>query len=118
MNKVLYGLEPAPDWDDMTDMNLKSMSISQTTPHSIPHNLIYQLIEDVQNNIWILTDKGEWHVISGKADDFLIPTDETGNNIIAYSVCRLMMECYSVRKIKSFSIIIGMPLSASCKRLT
>jgi len=31
MNKVLYGLEPAPDWDDMTDMNLKSMSISQTT---------------------------------------------------------------------------------------
>ena len=31
MNKALYGLEPAPDWDDMTDMNLKSMSISQTT---------------------------------------------------------------------------------------
>ena len=23
MNKVLYGLEPAPDWDDMTDMNYR-----------------------------------------------------------------------------------------------
>ena len=25
-------------------------------PHSIPHNFIYQMIEDEQNNIWILTE--------------------------------------------------------------
>ena len=37
---------------------LKKYVHQSNNPHSIPHNLIYQLIEDVQNNIWILTDKG------------------------------------------------------------
>ena len=55
-------------------------------PHSIPHNLIYQMIEDEQNNIWILTDKGVARY-QRQSDDFFIPTDETGNNIIAYSAC-------------------------------
>ena len=55
-------------------------------PHSIPHNFIYQMIEDEQNNIWILTDKGVARY-QRQSDDFFIPTDETGNNIIAYSAC-------------------------------
>lgn len=55
-------------------------------PHSIPHNLIYQMIEDEQNNIWILTDKGVARY-QRQSDDFFIPTNETGNNIIVYSVC-------------------------------
>ena len=65
---------------------LKKYVHQSNNPHSIPHNLIYQLIEDVQNNIWILTDKGVARY-QRQSDDFLIPTDETGNNIIAYSVC-------------------------------
>ena len=65
---------------------LKKYVHQSNNPHSIPHNLIYQLIEDVQNNIWILTDKGVARY-QRQSDDFLIPTDETGNNIIAYSAC-------------------------------
>ena len=37
---------------------LKKYIHQANNPHSIPHNLIYQMIEDEQNNIWILTDKG------------------------------------------------------------
>ena len=55
-------------------------------PHSIPHNFIYQMIEDEQNNIWILTDKGVARY-RRQSDDFFIPTNESGNNIIVYSVC-------------------------------
>ena len=44
------------------------------------------MIEDEQNNIWILTDKGVARY-QRQSDDFFIPTDETGNNIIAYSAC-------------------------------
>ena len=65
---------------------LKKYVHQSNNPHSIPHNLIYQMIEDEQNNIWILTDKGVARY-QRQSDDFFIPTDETGNNIIAYSVC-------------------------------
>ena len=63
------------------------MSISQTT--LIPFLTILNLPADrkmYKNNIWILTDKGVARY-QRQSDDFLIPTDETGNNIIAYSVC-------------------------------
>ena len=65
---------------------LKKYIHQANNPHSIPHNLIYQMIEDAQNNIWILTDKGVARY-QRQSDDFFIPTDETGNNIIAYSAC-------------------------------
>ena len=65
---------------------LKKYIHQANNPHSIPHNLIYQMIEDEQNNIWILTDKGVARY-QRQSDDFFIPTDETGNNIIAYSAC-------------------------------
>ena len=55
-------------------------------PHSLPHNLINQITEDKQNNIWILTDKGV-ACYQRQSDDFFIPTDEKGNNILAYSTC-------------------------------
>ena len=65
---------------------LKKYIHQANNPHSIPHNLIYQMIEDEQNNIWILTDKGVARY-RRQSDDFFIPTNESGNNIIVYSVC-------------------------------
>lgn len=61
--------------------------IHQTdNPNSLPHNLINQITEDKLNNIWILTEKGV-ACYQRKSDDFFIPTDEKGNNIVAYSTC-------------------------------
>jgi len=61
--------------------------IHQTdNPYSLPHNLINQIAEDKVNNIWILTEKGV-ACYQRKSDDFFIPTDEKGNNIVAYSAC-------------------------------
>ena len=61
--------------------------IHQTdNPYSLPHNLINQITEDRLNNIWILTEKGV-ACYQRKSDDFFIPTDEKGNNIVAYSTC-------------------------------
>lgn len=75
------------------------------------------MIEDAQNNIWILTDKGVARY-QRQSDDFFIPTDETGNNIIAYSACLTDDGVLFGSKIKSFSIIIRIPLYASYKHLT
>ena len=61
--------------------------IHQTdNPHSLPHNLINQITEDKQNNIWILTEKG-LACYQRQSDDFYLPTDEKGNHIIVYSTC-------------------------------
>lgn len=59
---------------------------ANTPGSSLPHNLINQITEDKQNNIWVLTDKGV-ACYQRKSDDFFIPTDEKGNNVIAYSTC-------------------------------
>ena len=53
---------------------------------SLPHNLINQITEDKQNNIWVLTDKGVARY-QRQSDDFFIPTDEKGNIIWANSTC-------------------------------
>lgn len=53
---------------------------------SLPHNLINQITEDKQNNIWVLTDRGV-ACYQRQSDDFFIPTDEKGNIIWANSTC-------------------------------
>ena len=37
---------------------LKRYKHQANDPHSLLHNLIYQIAEDKQHNIWILTEKG------------------------------------------------------------
>lgn len=54
--------------------------------HSLPHDLIHQIVEDQQNNVWILTDKGVARY-QRQSDDFYLPTDDEGKSIIAYSAC-------------------------------
>lgn len=65
---------------------LKKYFHQEGNSYSLPHNLINQITEDKLNNIWILTDKGV-ACYQRKSDDFFIPTDENGNNIMAYSTC-------------------------------
>ena len=65
---------------------LKKYTHQADNPHSIPHNQINQITEDKLNNIWILTEKGV-ACYQRQSDDFFIPTDEKGNNIVAYSTC-------------------------------
>ncbi len=65
---------------------LKKYIHQADNPHSIPHNQINQITEDKQHNIWILTEKGV-ACYQRQSDDFFLPTDEKGNNIVAYSTC-------------------------------
>lgn len=66
---------------------LKKYVHQPDNPHSIPSNLIYQIIEDRQRNIWILTDKGIVKY-QRKSDTFLSIKDVKGNNMIAFSACQ------------------------------
>lgn len=63
---------------------LKKYVHQTDNPHSLPHNLIYQIAEDERNNIWILTDKGVARY-QRQSDNFIPLTNEDGNNIIVYS---------------------------------
>lgn len=59
----------------------------QDNPNSLPNNFIHQIAEDEQHNLWVLTEKGIARY-QYKTDDFSSLTDETGETVIAYSVCR------------------------------
>lgn len=65
---------------------LKRYSADANVPHSLPHNFIHKITEDKQHNIWILTDQGLARY-QRESDDFFIPKDKDGNNILAYSSC-------------------------------
>lgn len=65
---------------------LKRYSARADDPHSLPHNYIHKIIEDRQHNIWILTNKGLARY-RRQSDDFYIPKDNEGHNILAYSSC-------------------------------
>lgn len=58
----------------------------QEDVHSLPHNYIHQITEDIQHNIWILTDGGIAQY-RRSSDDFAIPLDDRGHPILAYSTC-------------------------------
>ena len=58
----------------------------QEDVHSLPHNYIHQITEDIQHNIWILTDGGIAQY-RRSSDDFAIPLDDRGHPILAYSAC-------------------------------
>lgn len=54
--------------------------------HSLPNNQILQITEDEQHNVWVMTDKGIARY-QRQSDDFFIPKDDKGQNVIAYSTC-------------------------------
>lgn len=66
---------------------LKRYSHETNNPNSLPHNHIHKITEDEQHNVWVLTDKGIARY-QRNSDDFYIPKDKNGNNIIVYSSCQ------------------------------
>ena len=65
---------------------LKRYTHKANDPNSLPHNLIHQIAEDKQHNIWVLTEKGIARY-QRERNNFTFPTDEDGNYITAYSFC-------------------------------
>ena len=65
---------------------INNLSELPNDPNSLLHNLIYQIAEDKQHNIWVLTEKGIARY-QQQSNDFTFPTDEDGKNITAYSFC-------------------------------
>ncbi len=66
---------------------LKSYVHDPDNPYSLPDNLIYNIVEDKQHNIWVLTERGI-ACYQRQSDNFIVPTDEKGKRIIAFSFCR------------------------------
>lgn len=56
---------------------LKRYKHQANDPNSLLHNLIYQIAEDKQHNIWVLTEKGIARY-QQQSNDFTFPTDEDG----------------------------------------
>lgn len=65
---------------------LKSYVHKANDPNSLPDNLIHKIVEDKQHNIWVLTEKGI-ACYQYDNDNFVIPKDETGERIVAFSFC-------------------------------
>lgn len=65
---------------------LKRYSYEANHPNGLPHNYIHKITGDKRQHVWILTDRGIARY-RRTTDDFYIPKDKKGNNIIAYSCC-------------------------------
>lgn len=64
---------------------LKKYTHQENDLRSLPDNEIIKIVEDSLHNIWILTNKGIARYIS-QTDNFDIPKNEEGENIVANSV--------------------------------
>lgn len=84
---------------------LKSYVHDPDNPHSLPDNLIYNIVEDKQHNIWVLTERGI-ACYQRQSDNFIVPTDEKGKRIIAFSFCRSAEGMFLVLIIRCIIIII------------
>ena len=69
---------------------LKRYKHQANDPNSLLHNLIYQIAEDKQHNIWVLTEKGIARY-QQQSNDFTFPTDEDGKNITANIVMTILL---------------------------
>ena len=92
---------------------LKRYKHQANDPNSLLHNLIYQIAEDKQHNIWVLTEKGIARY-QQQSNDFTVPTDEDGKNITAYSFCLVRTESSSAARTGFTNIVITILLSGFC----
>lgn len=86
-------------------------------PHSLPHDLVLQIAEDEQYNIWILTDKGVARY-QRQSDDFYLPTDEKERTSPHIPPALPQRGYYSEPKTKFTFTATGTVLSACCRNST
>ena len=91
---------------------LKRYKHQANDPNSLLHNLIYQIAEDKQHNIWVLTEKGIARY-QQQSNDFTFPTDEDGKNITAYSALSRMESSLAART-GFTNIVMTILLSGFC----
>lgn len=65
---------------------LKSYVHNANEVNSLPSNWVHKIVEDKQHNIWVLTEKGMARY-QRESDDFVIPTNKSGEKIVAFSFC-------------------------------
>lgn len=65
---------------------LKQYSTQSDSPNHLPHNQIYQIIEDEQHQVWVLTEGGIARY-QPLTDDFYLPEDEDHRPIKVLSAC-------------------------------
>lgn len=96
---------------------LKKYTHQANDPHSLPHDLILQIVEDRQYNIWILTDKG-WHATSGKVTISTCQPMRKGKILRHIPPVPPRTVFYSEPKTRFTFITTGTPLSTCCRNLT
>lgn len=92
---------------------LKRYKHQANDPNSLLHNLIYQIAEDKQHNIWVLTEKGIARY-QQQSNDFTFPTDEDGKNITAYPSALSRTESSLAARTGFTNIVITILLSGFC----
>lgn len=63
---------------------LKKYTTQPDNPNSLPNNHIHRIIEDKEQNIWVMTEGGIARY-RRQSDDFYIPRDESGKSITAFA---------------------------------
>ncbi|MEG1867033.1 MAG: two-component regulator propeller domain-containing protein [Bacteroides sp.] len=65
---------------------LKRYIANPESPNALPHNYIYQITEDKEHNVWVLTEGGIARY-QRQSDDFYIPLNTDNKRIVAQSAC-------------------------------
>lgn len=92
---------------------LKRYKHQANDPNSLLHNLIYQIAEDKQHNIWVLTEKGIARY-QQQSNDFTFPTDEDGKISPPILSALSRTESSSAARTGFTNIVITILLSGFC----
>lgn len=92
---------------------LKRYKHQANDPNSLLHNLIYQIAEDKQHNIWVLTEKGIARY-QQQSNDFTFPTDEDGKNTPPIPSALSRTESSLAARTGFTNIVITILLSGFC----
>ncbi|MDD6891399.1 MAG: response regulator [Bacteroidales bacterium] len=103
---------------------LKKYLADKTNPHAIPGDDIYDVLEDPDHDLWVLTVRGVAR-LDPQNDQFYPITNEEGQNVKAYAACiwrdgLLLGDGHAIhyynKKENTFTQLAELPLSAWMER--